>query len=174
MNNYIRWMFWGLLLFSFSCGKKNKDADAKCFPATIIVVYLGETEKRIFPLLIRTDEKDSSYLKCFGGGKDKFDKYGFSESASEYMNENIMSRDTYRVIKKYISDHNTHYNTSCTGNDPYRLKIILSDKCDFIMYSVGRENEDYFANLIATLSSDVDNRILNNLDYYKNIQSRPK
>jgi len=151
-------------------GKKQKAEGWECLPASVLVVYLGEENKPVYPLLIRTDMKDSSYLKFVGGGKEKFDKYGFDVSRN-YLRMSAIDKQHYDLMKNYILSHNTGKDRNFHNSNQNTMKIILSDKCDFLMYSVDEAQKGFFSRLIDTLNLEEEDKLRKYLNYYQEIQN---
>lgn len=149
MKYFVAIVFIYFLLFMSSC-LANKRRDNKCLPATILVVYLGDENKPTYPLVIKTNENDTSYYKFLGGGKEKFDKYGFDISAN-YIRSSTVSNETYDLLKNYITNHNTHVDRNLHSAKMNSMKIILSDHCTFLMYTVDETEKRYFSNMSDTL-----------------------
>lgn len=164
--------FYWVLLFAYylsACNNKQADKKARCLPGNVLVVYLGETNKPVNSLLISTAEDDSTYKNYVGGGKEKFDKYGF-DTIEEILNKIILSEEAYYTIKKYLIDHKTKKNGSMTSNDQTSFKIILSDSCDKVMYSINKENKGFFQALIDTLELKNTDLLWSDLVHYQYIQ----
>ena len=160
-----------LLLLDFSC-KTTEDAESKCLPASILIVYLGKIDEPVFPLLIRTDSKDTSYLKFLKDIPEKYNKHGMDiTSNSDYLRMAIINDDIYAVIKKYILSGNTHENENYHTADQGSFKIVLSDKCDLCMYSIGRENKDFFANLAKLLPIDANSDLIEKIKALNDLPS---
>jgi hypothetical protein len=137
-------------------------------PGTILVVYLGESSKPTHSLLLRTNEDDTTFMNFVGGGKEKFDKYGF-DITRETVRDFKSSNETYNVFKKYIIVHKTGKNFNFHNANKNSVKILLSDGCDFIMYSIDENEKSYFSNLIDTLGVEIEPELRNSLSYYEQI-----
>lgn len=158
----------GLVFFLFSCVNTSEPDDNQCVPGTILVVYLGESSKPTYSLLLRTNEDDTAFTDFVGGGKEKFDKYGF-DVTEETVRSIKASNDTYEVLKQYIMEHRTDKNFNFHNANQNSIKILLSDRCDFIMYSIDENEKGYFSNLIDTLGVSIEKELRNSLSYYQEI-----
>jgi hypothetical protein len=157
-----------LLFFFFSCVNTTEQVDNQCMPGTILVVYLGESSKPTNSLLLRTNEGDTTYMNFVGGGKEKFDKYGFDVTKEAVRNFKA-SNETFNVFKKYIIEHRTDKNFNFHNANQNSIKILLSDRCDFIMYSIDENEKGYFSNLVDILGGEIEPELRNSLSYYEQI-----
>ena len=163
-----------LLLLSAlgSCGNYNKSeqVDKKmCLPAFILIGYLGESNKPTYPLVIRTDETDTSYLGFIGFENEKFEKCGILTS-KEYYRLCTINPETYSLLKNYIVTNNTHKAKTIFNADANTMKIILFDKCDSITYTINNLDKGYFSKMIDTLNLKSGDEIYNYIYYYHEIQ----
>lgn len=157
-----------LVFFLFSCVYTSEPDDNQCVPGTILIVYLGESSKPTYSLLLRTNEDDSTFTNFVGGGKEKFDKYGF-DVTQETLRSFKANNETYNVFKQYINKHRTNKNFNFHNANQNSIKILLSDRCDFIMYSLDENDKVYFSNLIETLGVKIEKELRNSLSYYQEI-----
>lgn len=157
-----------LLFYFFSCVNNSEQDDNHCMPGTILVVYLGESSKPTHSLLLRTNQGDTTFMNFVGGGKEKFDKYGF-DITHETVIDFKTSNETYNIFKKYIIEHKTDKNFNFHSANQNSVKILLSDGCDFIMYSIDENEKSYFSNLIDTLGVEIEPELRNLLSYYEQI-----
>lgn len=160
--------YFSLLFFFFACVNASVQDDNQCIPGTILVVYLGESSKPTHSILLRTNEGDTAFMNFVGGGKEKFDKYGF-DITQETVRDFKLSNETYNVFKAYIIKHKTDKNFNFHSANQNSVKILLSDGCDFIMYSIDENEKGYFSNLIDTLDVEIEPELRNTLSYYEQI-----
>jgi hypothetical protein len=168
MKNFLVITILFFLIFLFSCSG-DKIGDKKCLPASILIVYLGEENKPTYPLLINTDAKDTSYLKFVGGGKEKFDKYGFDISEN-YFRISTVSYEVYDLLKSYILTHNTHKDRNLHNASSNTIKIVLSDHCDFLMYAIDKTEKGYFSKMLEAINLKNDDELQGYIKYYQEIQ----
>ena len=156
---------------------KNTEIKNPCMPGFILIVYIGESSAPIRPVLMRTNNEDSTYYKRYiGEGREMFLKNDFIIDEgwdSRVMEKFIISENNYFRVKKYIVEHNTirheveHVN-DYSSTSPF--KIILSDKCDSIVYIVNNQDRGYFKQLIDSTDLSKNNKIKYSLDYFRRIQ----
>lgn len=166
----------GIMLYAstlFSCSdSKKKIEDEKCLPAIVLIGYLGEDNKPTYPLVIRTNENDTSFLEFIGFENEKFKKTGFLTS-KEYYRISTLKPEVYQLLKSYIAIHNTHKVRTVFNADGNTMKIILYDKCDSIAYAVNKEDKGYFSKMVDTLKlKKEDDGLWRNINYYDEIQKR--
>lgn len=163
-------LIFSFLMFSCFNNKKGKEVEnKKCLPAYILIIYLGEDNKPTYPLVIRTDEKDTSYLKFIGSEKEKLDKNGFTTS-KEYIRIHTVKPETYYLLKSYIVAHNSHKDRTIFNASNNTMKVILSDQCDSVMYAVDKAEKGYFSKMIDTLNLKNDDELRSYINYYHQIQ----
>ena len=155
-------------LFSCSDGRKKVKSE-KCLPAIVLIGYLGEDNKPTYPLVIRTNESDTSYLEFIGFENEKFKRTGFLTS-KEYYRLSTINSESYHLLKSYIVAHNTHKERTLFNADVNTMKIILYDKCDSVAYAVNKEDKGYFSKMIDTLNLKSGDELWNYIHYYHEIQ----
>lgn len=141
----------------------------KCLHPIILIGYLGETNKPVYPLVIRTDESDTTYLKYIGFENEKFQKTGFITS-KEYFRMSTVKPEIYSILKSYIVAHDTHKDRTIFNANANTMKIILVDECDSIAYAVDKEEKGYFSKMIDTLNLKKDDELQDYINYYHQIQ----
>ena len=156
MKKIFLFIFTFIIYCSCSNQKKEKHDIDPCLPGYILVVYMGEQNKPIFPTLIRTDEQDTSFYKYIGFTAELYDKNGFVISElveKEYMKKVTIEETLYQTIKQYIIKNDTKKEKVIIDDGYNTLKIILKDKCDSITFIVDESDVDFFSNLIDSTSS---------------------
>ena len=162
-------IFFSCSLFSWSCGRVKVESK-KCLPAIVMIGYLGMNNKPTYPLVIRTNENDTSYLDFIGFEKEKFKRTGFLTSKEYYRVSTLRSND-YLLLKSYIVAHNTNKQRTIYNADANTIKIILFDNCDSLAYTVNKEDTGYFSNMIDTLELNLeDDKLYEYIKYYHEIQ----
>lgn len=159
--------------FFFGCSTHNTEKIDPCLSGYILFVYMGEQNKPIYPVLIRTDEKDSTYLQYIGSSQEKLEKNGFIIAELSYgksFDNIIIDEKVFLTIKNYITINNTKIDKDIWNSDNNTIKIILSDKCDSLTYIVDKSNINYFTHLIDSVKIFDNKSLLDGLNYYKNIQ----
>lgn len=170
-----------LAIIGCSCSN-NKELNTlktldPCMQGFVLIVYIGENSAPIPALLIRTDEKDSTYYKRFvGESREMFLKNHFIINESwekDYMKKVTISEMNYNVLKKYIVNNNTG-RKEIDNIDDYSfkcpIKVFLSDNCDSIVYIVNTTDTNYFKNLLDTTQLFKDEKLNKQLIYYKGLQ----
>jgi len=169
-----------IALILCSCNNKkdnlSKEIDP-CLSGFILMVYIGENSAPIFSTLIRTDDKDSTYYKRYiGGGREMFLKNDFT--LDEYWDKNYIKKITindanYNILKEYIINNNTK-RVDVENVDDYSykcpIKVILSDKCDSIVYIVNKTDTNYFNRLVDITQTFENENLTKQLIYYKEWQ----
>jgi len=168
--------FTGLCLSINGCKKPyQKSKNSICLPGHVFIIYLGEVNKPISPLLIHTEIEDSVKAKYYDKDRDRFIIYGYfmrKYDWDDYLKVEFFDSAQYFLIKEYILSHNTQRDVVKTSNENNSLKIYLLDQCDSISYIVDKENLDYFSHLIDILKNVNNNELLKQLSIYKFIQER--
>lgn len=170
-----------LFIIGLSCSDNTKTRKIEilnpCMPGFILIVYIGENSAPVPALLMRTDEKDSTYYKRFvGEEREMFLKNDFiiDESWEKfYMNKFYIDTSAYSIIKRYIIKHKTNKNRIERAEDyssAYPFKIILSDKCDSIVYVVDNRDSDYFKQLLDSTTLLKNEELKYLLNYFRKIQ----
>ena len=140
------------LLLLFSCNKYKKtdiliQKDLikidTCLSGFIIIQYRGEVDHPVKSLLIRTDKKDTNYLKYIARKSSFIDSF----SRKFELNELISTKNEFGLIKNYIITHNTQKVKIIKKNQNNSQEVIFLDKCDTLDYIVDREDTMYFKNL---------------------------
>jgi hypothetical protein len=163
------------LSFSVLCSclnnnnKTQQGGNKKCLPAIVLIGYLGESNKPTYPLVIRTNENDTSYLEFIGFENEKFKKAGFM-SSKEYYRLSTINPEMFFLLKNYIVTHNTHKDRTVFNADATTMKIVLYDKCDSVSYSVNKEDKGYFSKMIDILNLKNSDELWNYIHYYHEIQ----
>ena len=135
-----------------------------CLDGFIIIKYMGEVDHPVKSLLIRTDKKDTAYLKYIGSRSAIIDPH-FRKFV---LKEIISTKNEFEIIKNYITSHNTQKKRTCVDDGFNTQMIILLDKCDTLYYVVDRTDTMYFKNLEDIIKS---NDILRKyLEYSRKIQ----
>lgn len=169
------------LVIGFSCSNNRQTKELEisnpCMPGFILIVYNGENSAPVPAVLMRTDEKDSTYYKRFvGDSRDMFLKNDFVISESwekDIMRKFIINENDYSIAKRYIIEHNTHKSKVEKIEDyscAYPFKIILSDQCDSIVYIVDNRDIGYFKHLLDSTAVFNDKKLQYSLDYFRRIQ----
>ena len=135
-----------------------------CLAGFIIIQYRGEVDHPVKSLLIRTDKKDSTYLKYIGNKSAVIDSF----SRRFELNEMILNKSEFKTIKNYIITHNNQKKNINVDNGFNSQEVILLDKCDTLDYIVDITDTMYFKNLEDIIKS---NYILKKyLEYSRTIQ----
>jgi hypothetical protein len=157
-----------VIQISHSCSNNKQDANLKCLPGSILIVCLDQNDRPIYPLVIRSKELDTSYRKFTGGGRGKFDKYGF-DIMEEYLRVSTVNFKKYSLLRNYIIANNTHENKNYHNARPHTMKMILFDSCEEIMYTVENSNKSYFKKMQEITGAE-DSELNRFLLYYLHIQ----
>lgn len=160
-------MLYASLLLSCSSDKKKVERE-KCLPGIVLIGYQGEVDKPVYPLVIRTDAKDSTYQEFIGFENAKFQKTGFI-SSTEYFRISTVEPKVYHILKTYIIMHNTHKVRSIFNANVNTLKIILIDQCDSLAYTVDKEDQCYFLKMNDTIDIKENSELKDYLWYYHEI-----
>jgi hypothetical protein len=155
----------------FSCFDKRRELDTeKCLPAIILIGYLGESNKPVYPLIIRTRESDTTYMEFIGFENEKFQRTGILTSR-EYLRITTISAQQYNQLKNYVVVNNPQSEQTIFNANANTLKLILVDKCDSITYTVDNTVNGYFSNMIEMLNLNKKDSVLKGyLKYYQEIQ----
>lgn len=150
-----------------------------CLSGFILMVYLGEINHPVYPFVIMTDKKDSTYYYRYMSDDikehdiEKLDKYGFFitnfPKGHSIMNATV-DKEAYYALKKYIVKNNTNKDLSYWSRDNNAIRIILTDQCDSITYAVNKEDVDYFKRLLEITSPFTNHDLQKGLEYYKGLQ----
>jgi len=161
---------WFLMLCSCLNSKREQQSEnEKCIPAFVLIVSLAKENKPKYPLIIRTDKNDTSYLKLIGSDRENLEKNGFTAS-KEYYRLSTITPVSYFTFKSYIVAHNTHKNRTVFNADDNTMKIMLFDKCDTLSYAVDKKDTGYFSKMIDTLNLQPDDELRGYIHYYHEIQ----
>lgn len=161
------------LSFFLSCNSNekkhvsnNKNIISKdtCLAGFIIIQYRGEVDHPVKSLLIRTDKKDSTYLKYIGNKSAVIDSF----SRRFELNEIILSKSEFSTIKNYIITHNNQKKNIKVENGFNSQEVILLDKCDTSNYIVDITDTMYFKNLEDIIKSNY--ALKKYLEYSRKIQ----
>lgn len=137
-----------------------------CFSGFVLIQYLGEENYPIKSLLIRTDIKDTTYLK-FIRDKDEVISLNYRKYA---LNEIILSNSEFEIIRNYIFMNNTQKKKIAIDDRLNSQQVLLIDKCDTIDYIVDRTDTLYF-NKFAVLVNN--NKALRKcFEYCNRVQER--
>jgi hypothetical protein len=172
MINNLKFIF-ALLLFC-SCNNhenkhplNNKDVinTDTCLNGFILIEYLGEVDHPVKTLLIRTDKKDTTYLKCA-------DKSTNSDLPNRkfHLNDIISTKNEFEIIKNYLIIHNTKKKRCVEENLNNSQVVILIDKCDTLDYIVDRSDTMYFKKLEDIIKAN--DMLKKYLKSCRNIQER--
>jgi len=135
-----------------------------CLTGFIIIQYRGEVDHPVKSLLIRTDKKDTNYLKYIASKSSMIDSF----SRKFELNEIISTKNEFGIIKNFIITHNTQKKIIIKNNQNNSQEVIFIDKCDTLDYIVDREDTFYFKNLENIVNN---NDILRKyFKYSRNIQ----
>lgn len=143
--------------------QRNSSLRKNDFHQYILIVYMGEINHPVSPLLIVTDIKDSSYLKYIGESKEKLESQGFLINKTlekEYMKRIVVHDNTFNILRNYIEKNNTGVNNNIWRSDNSTSKIILEYKGTSIIYTIDKSTPDYYINLIEETKES------NNKDLY--------
>ena len=140
----------------------NKDT---CLDGFILIEYLGEIDHPVKTLLIRTDKKDTTYLKC----ADKSTTRDFT-NRKFYLNDIISTKNEFEIIKNYLIIHNTKKKRCVEENLNNSQVVILIDKCDTLDYIVDRSDTMYFKKLEDIIKAN--DMLKKYLKSCRNIQER--
>ena len=149
MKNIFIFIF-AITLF-YSCNKhENKNVSNNkniintdtCLNGFILIEYLGEVDHPVKTLLIRTDKKDTTYLKC----ADKSTNRDLP-NRKFHLNDIISTKNEFEIIKNYVIIHNTKKKRCVEKNLNNSQAVILIDKCDTLDYVVDRSDSMYFKKL---------------------------
>jgi len=172
MKNIFIFIF-AITLF-YSCNKhENKNVSnnkniintGTCLNGFILIKYLGEVDHPVKTLLIRTDKKDTSYLKC----ADKSTNRDLP-NRKFHLNDIISTKNEFEIIKNYVIIHNTKKKKCIEENLNNSQVVILIDKCDTLDYIVDRSDTMYFKNLVDIVK---DNDMLRKyFEYSRRIQEK--
>lgn len=168
-----------IILYLLLCGCDNnikqRSEDNSCKSRFILFVYLGENSKYTPPLLLRTNEMDTTYLQYVGESIEMLEKNGFliSEFADrQSMYKILIDNSIYNIMENYIEKHNTNKDLNYWTANSSTIKIILADSCNnqFISYAINNLDTGYFDNLIKTVNYKNNENLRSRLEYYKAIQ----
>lgn len=160
------------LIMLFSCSENKKPPQVKyqkCLPAFAMIVCLQKENKPKYPLIIRTNKNDTSYLNVIGSDKEKLDRNGFTTS-KEYLRVSAINIEGYSKMKNYIIAHNTHKDRTVFNADNNTIRIMLVDKCDTLSYAVDKTDKEYFSKMIDALNLEPDDELRGFIYYYHEIQ----
>ena len=158
-----------ILVSCFNYKNKQQDKSREFQNAIVLIGHLGENNKPPYPLIIRTDERDTSYFNLIGVENEKFKKTGLLISR-EYYRLSTINIDTYKSLKSYIILNNTHKIRNVFNADANTMKIILYDSIDSISYAITKDDTGYFSNMLETLKvKNRDKKFLDYILYYKEI-----
>lgn len=169
------------VLILSSCNTNNKNNLSKtidaCLPGFVLMVYIGENSAPIFSTLIRTNETDSTYYNRYiGGGREMFlrNDFAIDENWDKNYIKKIMINDVnYNTLKEYIVNNNTK-REEVENVDDYSftcpIKVILSDRCDSIVYIVNKTDTNYFKRLVDLTQTFENENLTKQLIYYKEWQ----
>ena len=153
------------LLVFYSCDKPLKTSVPvkkafmnvdTCLQGFIIIQYIGEQDKPVKSLLLRTNGNDTAYYQFIRGNKTIR-----NHSIRRFvLNELIISKYEFGVLKEYIKSSKIKKTNILTDDmlNPQQVKLI--DKCDTIKYIVDKYDTNYFKNLIQLIKNDSLRRYL--------------
>lgn len=172
MKNIFIFIF-ALSLFC-SCNKhENKNVSNNkniintdtCLNGFILIEYLGEVDHPVKTLLIRTDKKDTTYIKYIGNKSELHSYYRKFE-----LNEIILTKSEFKIIKNYITTHNTQKKRTYVDDGFNTQLVTLRDKCDSLYNIVDRTDTNYFRNLEGIIKNK--NILRKYFEYSRRIQER--
>ena len=172
-----------IIFCACTSNKKDKERMSElsdpCLSGFVLMVYLGEINHPVYPFVMMTDEKDSTYYYRYMSDNikehdiEKLDKYGFLitdfPKGHSTMNA-IVDGETYNALKKYIIEHNTNKDLNYWSEDNNAIRIILTDQCDSITYAINKEDTNYFKNLLEITFPRTNQDLQKGLEYYKGLQ----
>jgi len=120
-----------------------------CLNGFILIKYLGEEDHPVKSLLIRTDKKDTTYLKF----ADKSTRRDLP-NRKFHLNNIISTKNEIEIIKNYLTIHNTKKKRYVEENLNNSQEVIFQDKCDTLNYVVDRTDTNYFKNLINIIKGN--------------------
>jgi len=142
-----------------------------CLNGFILIEYLGEIDHHVKSLLIRTDKKDTTYIKY---SRDKV-SLGDPYIRKIVLNEIIITNFEFKIIKGFIKTHNTKKEKICERNGYNSQGVLLIDKCDTLDYIVDRTDINYFKNLEDIVFVDfgnINNKLIKYFEYSRRIQEK--
>lgn len=145
-----------------------KECFGSCSSGYVLIVFMGEQTKPIYPILISSNEKDTAYFQYIGNFAELLNKNGFVISETmgkEHLRKVIVNDDVFSKIKKYILSQNTHKDTVSFEGGYNTFKIIFADKCDSLNYLVDKTDRLYFKNLIDSVKPYDNNQLALNLQH---------
>jgi hypothetical protein len=162
------------LIMPFSCSKKNviQKFEESCLPSYVLMASLAEEPgKPAHPLLIRTDETDTTYYKydvelTWENGE----KLGYIVD-KDYFRKFLISSEMISLMKEYIITHNTHINKTMWNGDYNTVKIVFEDQCDSLAYTVNKSDSGYFFKMIEFIKPE-DEELRGHLSFFQYIQDR--
>ena len=163
------------MIFLFSCNEHKKTDISShkdiinndtCLDGFIIIQYRGEVDHPVKSLLIRTNKKDTTYLKNIGS-KSAITDPSFRKFV---LNEIILDKSEFETIKNYITTHNNQKRNINVDNGFNSQEIILLDKCDTLDYIVDRTDTMYFKNLVDIIKGN--DLLRKYFEYSRKIQER--
>lgn len=157
--------------------QENSSLEKNHFPQYILIVYMGEINHPVSPLLIVTDNQDTTYLKYMRENKENLENYGFiipKIVKEEYLKKAIVDDNTFNIIRTYIEKNNTGINKNIWSSDDTTSKIILEGQHDSLVYVVDKSNIDYYSNLIQLIKPFNNKNLMEALQYYEELTHRRK
>jgi len=162
----------GLLILLIGCSNSKFQNSDRCLPGSIFFIRIGVEINHVpHKLLIRTDKKDSTYLKYTGHDQKHFNKYNFVISDWGFKNGYVwfdeVDREQYHLIKKFITSDTLHLITLDSWGGGEAVEIILDDKCDSQIFVVEKKNFDFFLQLQKLIEDYKNVDLKEHLDYFR-------
>ena len=137
-----------------SCKKTSVNISDKCIPGKIIFfpILTGENNHIKLPLLIRTNENDSSYMEFNLYGERETSVNGRIDRFPIYI-ENV-SADQYLQIKNYLLSDTAIQQVSDVTFKKDVIRIVLEDNCDTFDLQIGKGDSYVIPGLVKLLNKD--------------------